>query len=91
MPATEPSADGNASEPTRTFVAGGDTALGEPADPVIAAPYPATEAGSSGVPHPPTKADSSGARHVPARALRPRMWSGTARGSQPRPPRIAPS
>jgi hypothetical protein len=66
VPATEPSADGSASEPTRTFVAGGDTALGEPADPVIAAPYPATEAGSSGAPHPPTEADSSGARHVPA-------------------------
>ena len=66
MPATEPSADGSASEPTRTFIAGGDTALGEPADPVIAAPYPATEAGSSGAPHPPTEADSSGARHVPA-------------------------
>lgn len=59
MPGTEPSADASASEPTRTFVAGGDTALGEPADPAIAAP------------HPPTEADSSGARPVPAPAPGP--------------------
>lgn len=68
MPATEPSADGSASEPTRTFVAGGDTALGEPADPVIADPHPPTEVDSSETPHQPAEADFPGARHVATEA-----------------------
>ncbi len=72
MPSTEPSAEGSASEPTRTFVASGDATLVEPAGPAIPAAYPATEAErphpvtGAEPPHPATEVDSSGTRHLPA-------------------------